>query len=172
MPYVLPGNRKVSPDQSFVLNDIQYPPNWLRHATQADKDALGITWENDPAPSAPPPPTVDQLLAYAAQKRWTIQTAGKDLGNGVIVDTSTNSLTMITGAIESLERGWTSEPLNFKAKSGWVVLTLAQLQASAAAVTQHVQACFNAEKAVATAITATPPTITNYQHIEEYAWPT
>lgn len=53
MPYVLPGGRKVSPDMPFVLGEIQYPPNWLRHATQADKDAIGITWENDPPPVEP-----------------------------------------------------------------------------------------------------------------------
>lgn len=53
MPYVLPGGRKVSPDQGFVLDDIQYPPNWLRHATEQDKSGLGITWENDPPPVEP-----------------------------------------------------------------------------------------------------------------------
>jgi hypothetical protein len=34
--------------QSFVHNDILYPRNWLQKSTQAEKDALGITWEDDP----------------------------------------------------------------------------------------------------------------------------
>lgn len=53
MPYVLPGGRKVSPDQGFVLGEIQYPPNWLRHASEQDRSGLGITWENDPPPVEP-----------------------------------------------------------------------------------------------------------------------
>ena len=42
-------NGKTLPiDRGFTHNDIQYPRNWLRQATQEDKDALGITWEADP----------------------------------------------------------------------------------------------------------------------------
>ena len=29
---------------------VQYPSNWLRLASEADKTAIGITWEADPAP--------------------------------------------------------------------------------------------------------------------------
>ena len=29
---------------------VQYPSNWLRLASEADKTAIGITWEPDPAP--------------------------------------------------------------------------------------------------------------------------
>ena len=29
---------------------VQYPSNWLRLASEADKAAIGITWEPDPAP--------------------------------------------------------------------------------------------------------------------------
>ena len=42
-------NGKTLPiDRGFTHNDIQYPRNWLRQATEEDKDALGITWEADP----------------------------------------------------------------------------------------------------------------------------
>ena len=42
-------NGKTLPiDRGFTHNDIQYPRNWLRQATQEDKAALGITWEADP----------------------------------------------------------------------------------------------------------------------------
>ena len=47
MAYKLNG-RTLPIDRGFTHNDIQYPRNWLRLSTQADKDALGITWEADP----------------------------------------------------------------------------------------------------------------------------
>jgi len=47
MAYKLNG-RTLPIDRGFTHNDIQYPRNWLRQASQADKDALGITWEADP----------------------------------------------------------------------------------------------------------------------------
>ena len=34
--------------RSFKLGDIQYPSNWLQLSTEADRTALGITWEDDP----------------------------------------------------------------------------------------------------------------------------
>lgn len=46
MAYILDG--KVLPlDVPFTHDDIKYPANWLRLSTQADRDALGITWRND-----------------------------------------------------------------------------------------------------------------------------
>lgn len=170
MPYVLPGGRKVSPDQGFVLGDIQYPPNWLRHATEQDKSGLGITWENDPAPEPPPAPTKDQLKSYAASKRWSIQISGATVAPGVKVDTSTDSLALITGAIESLERGWTTAPVKFKALTGWVDLTLVQLQGAGAAASQHIQNCFVAENAVVAKIESN--TYTTYAQIDSASeWP-
>jgi hypothetical protein len=42
-------NGKTLPiDRGFTHNEIQYPSNWLRIASQEDKDAIGITWEADP----------------------------------------------------------------------------------------------------------------------------
>lgn len=46
MPYKV--NNQVLPlDVAFTLNEIQYPANFLRLATEAEKEALGITWEAD-----------------------------------------------------------------------------------------------------------------------------
>ena len=39
------NNKPLPLDRAFTLGDIQYPSNWLRLATEADKAALGITWE-------------------------------------------------------------------------------------------------------------------------------
>lgn len=42
------NNKPLPLDRAFTLGDIQYPSNWLRMASEADKAALGITWEADP----------------------------------------------------------------------------------------------------------------------------
>lgn len=42
---------KVIPlDRPFNLGDLQYPANWLRLSTEAEKAAVGITWVPDPEP--------------------------------------------------------------------------------------------------------------------------
>jgi hypothetical protein len=43
------NNKPLPLDRAFTLGDIQYPSNWLRLATEADKASLGITWEAEPA---------------------------------------------------------------------------------------------------------------------------
>ena len=35
-------------DRAFTHDQIQYPRNWLQLSTKEDRDALGITWEDDP----------------------------------------------------------------------------------------------------------------------------
>ena len=47
MAYKLNG-KTLPIDRGFTHNEIQYPSNWLRIASQEDKDAIGITWEADP----------------------------------------------------------------------------------------------------------------------------
>lgn len=116
-----------------------------------------------------PMPTKTDLIATAAAKRWSIQSSGINVG-GAAVDTSTESLALITGAIEGLERGWNTEPIRFKAKTGWVDLTLLQLQGVGAAITQHVQACFVAESAVVAKINN--DTYTTTAHVNDASeWP-
>ena len=36
--------------RSFTLNNVQYPANWLRLTSEAEKAAVGITWVPDPTP--------------------------------------------------------------------------------------------------------------------------
>ena len=33
--------------RSFTLGDIMYPANWLQKSTEAERTAVGITWEDD-----------------------------------------------------------------------------------------------------------------------------
>ena len=46
--YKTSSGKPIPLDRPFVLGDISYPSNWLRMASEADKAALGITWEADP----------------------------------------------------------------------------------------------------------------------------
>jgi len=47
MPFKL-GTRTIQLDTPFTHNDIQYPANWIRLATEEDKSAIGLVWEADP----------------------------------------------------------------------------------------------------------------------------
>jgi hypothetical protein len=42
------GTRTIQLDTPFTHNDIQYPANWIRLATEEDKAAIGLVWEADP----------------------------------------------------------------------------------------------------------------------------
>ena len=50
MPYILEG-RKLRPGRPFRdSNGIQYSGTWLKNTSDEEKAAVGITWEDDPAP--------------------------------------------------------------------------------------------------------------------------
>ena len=46
MPFKL-GTKTIQLDTPFTHNDIQYPNNWIRLASEADKSAIGLVWEAD-----------------------------------------------------------------------------------------------------------------------------
>ena len=46
MPFKL-GTKTIQLDTPFTHNDIQYPANWIRLATEEDKDDIGLVWEAD-----------------------------------------------------------------------------------------------------------------------------
>jgi hypothetical protein len=46
MPFKL-GTKTIQLDTPFTHNDIQYPNNWIRLASEEDKSAIGMTWEAD-----------------------------------------------------------------------------------------------------------------------------
>ena len=78
--FILDG-KPLSPDRAFTHNGLQYPADWLRKASPAQKTALGIT----EAPDAPSydqrfywgvgmPKDLDQLKdQYKAQQKETAQ---------------------------------------------------------------------------------------------------
>ena len=46
MPFKL-GIKTIQLDTPFTHNDIQYPANWIRLASEEDKSDIGMTWEAD-----------------------------------------------------------------------------------------------------------------------------
>ena len=46
--FLLNGNRLAEGTSFYDANGTQYPPQWLNQATEAQKLAIGITWEADP----------------------------------------------------------------------------------------------------------------------------
>ncbi|WP_457319369.1 DUF4376 domain-containing protein, partial [Stenotrophomonas sp. P5_B8] len=65
---------------------------------------------------------------------------------GVRVGTTLDDQNRISGVLSAIALGGL-EAVDFKAASGWVRLTAAQLQGIAQAISGHVQACFSAERA-------------------------
>lgn len=91
-----------------------------------------------------------ELLRAVAAKRWAIESGGLMVG-GAVVATAIEDQNRITSVIVNAERAGL-QSVDFKATSGWVTLTLAELVAIASLVAQHVQRCYSAERAHAEAI--------------------
>lgn len=100
-------------------------------------------------PYAPPP--VD-LPAYAAAVRFAKETGGIAV-SGASIETDRASQAMISGAY-SFAKDNPNASIDFKASSGFVTLTSAQMVSIGQAVAVHVQACFSTEKTVAAGIAA------------------
>ncbi|WP_323781543.1 DUF4376 domain-containing protein, partial [Leisingera sp.] len=94
------------------------------------------------------------LFADLARIRWKRETGGVTLPDGTSLPTDERTIGKLTGAVESLARGMISEPVAWKFPAGWADLSKAQIEAAAAAASQHVQACFAAEREVSGQIAA------------------
>jgi hypothetical protein len=108
------------------------------------------------------------LIAYAANKRWRVETGGIVVG-GAHIDTSRDSQAMIANAYAYVTASGSSS-IAFKADSGWVTLDPATVKAIALSVGAHVQSCFAIEQTVDAAILA--GTISTTAEIDAAAWPT
>lgn len=84
------------------------------------------------------------LVTAATAQRWAHETGGVELG-GVRVGTTLDDQNRISGVLSAIALGGL-EAVDFKAASGWVRLTAAQLQGIAQAISAHVQSCFSAER--------------------------
>lgn len=90
--------------------------------------------------------TVESVKDAITNKRWEVETGGIALPTGVSVATGIDDQNRITSVVANAERAGVAE-VDFKAGSGWVRVTVAELQSIAAAIALHVQACFSAERA-------------------------
>lgn len=97
--------------------------------------------------------TSEALKEKITNKRWQIETGGLTLPSGVHVATGIDDQNRITSVIANAELAGV-EVVDFKAASGWVSITVAELKAVAAAIALHVQRCFTAERAHHEAIDA------------------
>ena len=84
--------------------------------------------------------------------RWRRETGGLTLPDGTIVSTTRESQSLIIGTVLGIQTGLITGPVAWKAESGWVSLNGPEIIALGAAVAQHVQKCFAAERAVSVAL--------------------
>lgn len=97
--------------------------------------------------------TAESLKEEITALRWQHETGGLTLPTGVRVATGIDDQNRITSVIANAQIAGV-ERVDFKAVSGWVTVTVQELQAIAAAIAVHVQACFTAERAHHEAIDA------------------
>lgn len=133
-------------------------------------DGAGIGWtvaEDEWSPPASDPEPAIDLYAYAANKRWRIETGGITVA-GMAVATDRESQGLINGAY-TYARDTPGVQISFKSPSGFVTMESETAIMVGRAVAEHVQACFAAESAVSTAIAT--GSFTTVEHIESWPWP-
>lgn len=128
---------------------IDVPPGWTLDEAGGTLLAPGDT-------VVPPVATLEdaqaELQRAAAARRWAVESGGITVG-GVRVGTTIEDQNRITSVIANAGAAGVLA-VDFKAASGWVSLTLAELSAVAAAIARHVQRCYSAERMHSEAITA------------------
>ena len=112
------------------------------------------------------PPQVD-LTAYAAAKRYAVETGGVTVG-GVAIPSDRDTQAKLTAAF-LLAQVNPQATFQWKAGAGFVTLDAASVGQIAVAIGQFVQAAYATEAAVLAAITA--GTITTTAQIDAAAWP-
>lgn len=134
------------------------------------KGSASVGWTWDGVRFSPPVAanlTADDLIAYAAAKRFSVETGGITVENSK-VSTDRASQSLITGAYNYVQ----ANPLatvNFKSAGGFVELAATQMTAIANAVAAHVQSCFAVEAQLSKQIADN--TTTTIAAIDAAAWP-
>ncbi|MDP9601724.1 UNVERIFIED_ORG: hypothetical protein J2W38_001510 [Variovorax paradoxus] len=146
--YLIPGNCLEAPppapasgkwpfavDGGWVLRDLLVEPE--------PQPELEITLEERRA----------RLKAAATARRWMVETGGITWTDGAKVKTGIDDQTRIAQAIQGMEANGYAD-VSFKAESGWLTLTLAQMHVLLKTIAIHVRACFEAERSHHVAIDA------------------
>lgn len=116
------------------------------------------------AEPAVPDLTIAQLTAYAATKRYAVETGGI-VFNGAPIATDRESQSMAGNAHAYVQASGAAS-VSYKTAAGFVTLSADQIKAVALAIGAHVQACFAAEDAADAAINASPPTIATLAEVD------
>jgi hypothetical protein len=139
----------------FSLGDDRPAFNHLTHtlepgAIEQQGGAWVRSWVLVPMPLAD---LRASLTSAVTTLRWERETGGIALAGGMSVGTAIDDQNRITSVVANAQAAGVAT-VDFKAASGWVTLTLQEVQAIAAAIALHVQACFTAERAHHAAIAA------------------
>lgn len=112
-----------------------------------------------------PLPTMDQLIAYAAQRRWEAETGGIAV-NGLPIPTDDRAKLMIKGRADTAV-----DENEYKLVMGAFRATLTGLEFKTIhnAITDHVQACFDVQDAVVGDIEV--GIVTTFAEIDAASWP-
>lgn len=112
------------------------------------------------------PPSVAELKAFAADKRWRVETGGVTVGDGVRVKTDRESQSLIGNAVSLLNADAEMTSVEFKAGNGFVTIPRADMLMFGIAVGRFVQRKFAAERRISALIDAGE--ITSNDQIESW----
>lgn len=145
-----------------------FHPNIVASAHSAPA-GVSEGWLFDGKKFTPPPaPPSPDLAAYAASKRWAVETGGV-LVDGALVATDDRSKTLITGARIKADAD-PDHVVRWKGADGnFVPISAPQIIALSEAVFSHVDACFAAEADLVAAISSGE--ITSVAEIDAWPWP-
>ena len=94
-----------------------------------------------------------RLIESATAKRWEVETGGVTFPDGTRVATTVDDQNRITAVIANAQHAGVTS-VDFKAASGWITLSMDELQGIAAGIAIHVQGCFSVERGHHEAIAA------------------
>lgn len=88
-------------------------------------------------------------LQATTDMRWAVMTGGLTLPGGIAVGTTIDDQSRITSVVANAALAGLADTdeVDFKAASGWVRVTIAEIKTIAGAIGQFVQACYSAERA-------------------------
>lgn len=120
-------------------------------------------------PPVPPPPTKDELRAYAAEKRWQVEIGGTPW-NGHVVQTDREAQTKLIAEFVAMGAGLRADPSPWKMRGGnFLMLTNEQMGSVILAVRTHVATAFGVEANVLEAIE--DGLTTTVAQIDAASWP-
>lgn len=137
-------------------------------ASRLDQDGNIVFWQGDrPKPTeeeiaaaykalgdARVKLAVEKKLAEIANDRFSHETGGLKLPNGIVIKTDRESQALLTGAALSASMDPETPPVEWKGVNGWAVLKPADVLGIAGLVRKHVQACFSREKELSARVQA------------------